>query len=527
MRGYSSCLWSIGAAIVGSACVAVEAPPAGEDDGARVALAVADWRGREAAADAAPRRPRLRLDHAGGFSPIEDSVLLLRGAADAELLDDLARAPLLAAHRARGVASRLTFFGDGVGVLPGAPLEIDADYTLAIASWARSSRGERIGEGTPVTFALHTDAGDGAGARALSSWPADGAAGVGTNLAAAYVVFDGSVDAGSDGVWLEDPSGAAVDASLDVAPCAEIAPEQAGASCARITPAARLWPSAAYALVVGAKAVDAHGAPVGPFRARFQTAGGRDTLAPALGTAECAIDEQDTPLGCALIDDVSATFRVRADEPVALALRGGDHALYATSADGNAVLRVADLPPDSALALELTLTDAAGNRTRASMPLRTLPALATLAISELRADPLGPEPQQEFVELWNYGARAIDLAGFSLGDRLDKPAESLPPQRVEPAARVLLVADGFDPHEARDVQPPPGATLVRAGKALTGSGLSNAGERLYLRDPEGRRVSAAPAGPTPRAGACSARVGGDPRDGSEGAFDYAPCSPGR
>jgi hypothetical protein len=82
-----------------------------------------------------------------------------------------------------------------------------------------------------------------------------------------------------------------------------------------------------------------------------------------------------------------------------------------------------------------------------------------------------------------------------------------------------------------DRAPPAATLLVPVGTSLTRSGLANAGEPLYLRDPHDRRISAAPrsvaAGQVARAGRCLQRVSADPRTADPAAFIVAPCSPGR
>ncbi len=101
---------------------------------------------------------------------------------------------------------------------------------------------------------------------------------------------------------------------------------------------------------------------------------------------------------------------------------------------------------------------------------------------------------------------------------------------MPPGGRALLVADGFDPSAPDDTPVPPGTVLVRMGTSLGSGGLSNAGEPLFLRDPEGHRVSAAPATPPPRAGVCRVRQVDDPRTGAPGSFGYdaeGGCTPGR
>jgi len=315
------------------------------------------------------------------------------------------------------------------------------------------------------------------------------------------------------------------------APCAELAPEHSGDTCIRIAPSAWLAPSAPHAIVLGSALTDAHGAAVGPYRASFRSAPAPDTRGPALRTASCAVDEQATRVGCALIDDQSISLRVLADEPARFALRSddGQASARAVAPAGDAVLQLSGLAPDGAYALELELRDAADNLSSEHLSLRTEAALATLSISELRADPLGPEPAQELVELLNYGNRPAQLQGFSLGDRLDVLGPAIAAEVVvQPSARVLLVADGFDPHEPSEPQPPAGALLVRVGKALAAGGLRNSGEPLYLRDRDGRRISAAP-GLAPRAGHCLLRIAADMRSGEPAAFEQseeAGCTPG-
>jgi hypothetical protein len=66
------------------------------------------------------------------------------------------------------------------------------------------------------------------------------------------------------------------------------------------------------------------------------------------------------------------------------------------------------------------------------------------------------------------------------------------------------------------------------GKALAAGGLRNSGEALYLRDAEGRRISAAPGLP-PRTGRCLVRIAADMRTDEEAAFEHseeAGCTPG-
>jgi hypothetical protein len=174
--------------------------------------------------------------------------------------------------------------------------------------------------------------------------------------------------------------------------------------------------------------------------------------------------------------------------------------------------------------------DASGSPQEERFSVRTASDLAALSISEVRANPLGSEPAQEYVELWNFGARPLPVQGFSISDAPDEPGTRIVPDAIlPPGARALLVSDAFDSTSDTDVRPAPGAILLRVGPTVTRAGLANSGEALFLRDREGRRLSAAPATPPPRPGVCSVRECEDPRSGAPGSFGYDPaasCTPG-
>ncbi len=517
--------------LVALGCVRVE-PPQRAAGGGSLRLRAADYRDLPADTSALPRRPRLYLDHPAGLDAGSDAVFLLKGSAQPDdLASALARKPLSAAYLDRALAITLQPAGAALALLPAAALEPDADYTLAVGGWVRSAQGASLAGAVPAIFALATASGADAGARVVESWPADGAVGVGTNLAAIVIGLDGAVEGAEDGAWLQGPDGLAVPAQIASDKCATLAPEHDALACVRITPDAALAPQSVYEVVVGSEARDLHGAPLGPWRATFRTAAGPDRSPPAISTRACAVDEQPLALGCALVDDTSVTLQLQADEAVLARLHAGIRSVSAVAPGGAARLRLSALPSDSDVPLRLELRDAAGNLTQRALVVHTTTPLATLSIVEVRADPLGPEPQQELVELLNYGERETDLRGFTLSTRADASPDPIAVSARVPAhTRLLLVSDGFDPADPRDATPPPGAPLVRVGRALGGSGLANAGVALYLRDPQGRRVSAAPATPRPRPGVCNVRASADMRDGAPGSFVYDAddtCTPGR
>lgn len=153
--------------------------------------------------------------------------------------------------------------------------------------------------------------------------------------------------------------------------------------------------------------------------------------------------------------------------------------------------------------------------------------LSRLSIDEVRVDPLGPEPAQEMIELLNFGGEPVDLQGcFVSDDPNERGVRIVNALRVLPAERVLVVGPDFDPRERADGMLSPGVRLARTDRHLS---LSNQGERLFLRDPEGRRLSASPRMEPAREGACVARSRGDRRSGSAAVFRADPhsgCTPG-
>jgi hypothetical protein len=111
-------------------------------------------------------------------------------------------------------------------------------------------------------------------------------------------------------------------------------------------------------------------------------------------------------------------------------------------------------------------------------------------LTEVLQNPAGPEPAQEYVELLNLGSQAVDLAGWQLDDGDDGVGVNLlPAGKLAPGRRAVVVGKGYKPGSL-DPSPVSGALLVRLDRALGDSGLSNAGEVIVLRDPQGRVVSA-------------------------------------
>jgi len=95
----------------------------------------------------------------------------------------------------------------------------------------------------------------------------------------------------------------------------------------------------------------------------------------------------------------------------------------------------------------------------------------------------GTDTDGEWVELYNAGETAQDLAGWSLSDAA--AADTLPARVLEPRSFVIVAAsDSFN-----DAYPGLAAGVIVLGGRI-GNALGNDGDRLVLRDASGTIVDA-------------------------------------
>jgi hypothetical protein len=171
---------------------------------------------------------------------------------------------------------------------------------------------------------------------------------------------------------------------------------------------------------------------------------------------------------------------------------------------------------------DLVVFDLAGRSFSASVRIAPQAPLARVVINEVMANPLGPEPAEEWVEVINAGSAAASVVGWKLRD--DGGEVNLPPLVLEPSAVVLFVRSDFVGGRDGDVPPAVGTAMVRL-PSLGKNGLSNSGEALELIDAGGNVVSAFPALASGRAGVSIARRNPfEPDDSIDGFAPHA--SPG-
>lgn len=148
---------------------------------------------------------------------------------------------------------------------------------------------------------------------------------------------------------------------------------------------------------------------------------------------------------------------------------------------GSRGLLVRGLLPASTVTLAGTVLSSEGELTTFGVTVTTAMARRHLVVNEVLANPLGPEPEAEWLELVNDSERATSLAGVWLEDSAG--TVQLPDEVLAPGELVLVVSQGFRA-SGLDVPVPENVRLLRV-PSLGARGLSNGGEALMLVGREG------------------------------------------
>ncbi|GMV18088.1 MAG: lamin tail domain-containing protein [Polyangiaceae bacterium] len=214
---------------------------------------------------------------------------------------------------------------------------------------------------------------------------------------------------------------------------------------------------------------------------------------------DCAGPELPFGPGCIAVADDRAV--VRAPEAATLWSVSGEPGAWLEPLDPGGKLVLRGLAPNSTELVSYWVRDAFAELSRGQLLLTTGPALPHVVLSEVFANPLGAEPAQEWVELYNDGTIPVELSTLSLEDGGGKV--ELPAFVLAPGSFALIVRDDYDPASSSDPAPAQGTKLLRV-PALGKNGLSNSGEALALRA-GGQLISKFPALPKPKAGVSVAR----------------------
>jgi Lamin Tail Domain len=233
----------------------------------------------------------------------------------------------------------------------------------------------------------------------------------------------------------------------------------------------------------------------------------------------CSAEELAFGPGCAAAAD--DRLEVRTPDAPLLWVVHTDHGSLARVTEARAPLVVNGLSPGTAEHLWGVVQDETAAAQPFELTLHTAPARERPILNEALADALGPEPQSEWIELFNDGTLAVDLAQYTFQDGGGRTP--LPHAVLAPKSYALLVREDYAPNGS-DEAPAPGALLVRL-PTLGKSGLSNSGERLALVDAAGRELSVLPA-LSGKAGQSLARRTPSSPDTAPNSFGFAAPTPG-
>ncbi len=262
---------------------------------------------------------------------------------------------------------------------------------------------------------------------------------------------------------------------------------------------------------------DAAGRAIARLEPRERVANAQPTVTEPL---HCAPTEQNIGPGCARVMDDRALIRGPAYPLLwTLQVDTQTHVLAQSAGQSFALFGLRSSSPN---AISFQVQDASGQEHGATTTLYTEPPRAHVVITEVFANPLGPEPQQEWVELFNDGSVAAQLDGWRLRD-VGGDAE-LPSVTLGPGLFALIVRDDYDASGKYDAAPTVGTYLLRVPQ-LGKNGLSNAGEPLELVDSGGQIASAFTGDLEPKAGRSVIRIWPAAPDDSPESFALNPNDP--
>ena len=234
--------------------------------------------------------------------------------------------------------------------------------------------------------------------------PPAGATAVPLNLAGVVVRFPAAITWGAGGLVVcgGQPVPVPVSAPTDT-PCAD----GGGGACYQVALAGSLPASVPCAVSIAAGAVDATGTPVaGGTIGVFEDADAPDVTPPVLG--DVAVSSAGPCL----------TVSFTTDEPASgtIVVQAGGAEIDTPAGAGLTSFTVGiplgSLPPSTAATVTVNATDLAGNATVSAPFAFTTPvALPPLAITEVLANPAGPEPDRNVVAQVSDGPELLPEPG--------------------------------------------------------------------------------------------------------------------
>jgi hypothetical protein len=229
---------------------------------------------------------------------------------------------------------------------------------------------------------------------------------------------------------------------------------------------------------------------------------------------------------CIAEGPTSASFRFETDEPAVVEITGEgetDSAVFSddwTTAHHLAVFGLSE----GEVILSLVVKDINDNAFSTELPIAGIGGIS-VSITEILADPAGPEPAQEFVEIVNYGDVLVDLSGWMIDDGGDLNGDLITEGTMLAAGKAaVIVGADYNPEEPGEPTLSADSLLIRLDSSIASNGLKNSEAEtveLYdaLKDLVSRYNGTAGA---PREGVSTVRLAPGLPDGDAAAFGPEP-----
>ncbi len=222
-----------------------------------------------------------------------------------------------------------------------------------------------------------------------------------------------------------------------------------------------------------------------------------DDQPPLISAPSCSSGERLDGDACVSEGKLAIALRLETDEPAALEVDAGGAASVVISEDWSEQHHVVVLAatPGEEIEISITAVDINDNPAGTTVAATTSGG-APVAVTEVLADPQGPEPGQEFVELVNLGDQELDIGGWMIDDNGDANGDAIPESvALPPGGVALVVGPNYDVQCPDDPQPDPAAQIIRLESSIGSNGLKNSeAESVELYDADGLLVSAYPGG---------------------------------
>ncbi|MDJ0763354.1 MAG: lamin tail domain-containing protein [Myxococcota bacterium] len=253
-----------------------------------------------------------------------------------------------------------------------------------------------------------------------------------------------------------------------------------------------------------------------------------DSEAPNPQEMQCDAAERRDRYFCIAEGSTSASLRFKTDEPavVSVIVAGNERpGIFSEAWSEVHHVIVGNLAIGVETSIAVEIEDVNTNTRSLDVTVAGLGG-PTVVITEILANPLGPEPSQEFVEIANLSrTEAVDISNWMIDDNGDADGDLLPPNtHLMPCQVALLVSPDYSPNEGSDPEAAPGTLIITLDTSIGSNGLKNSeAESVELYNASGVLMSQYRGNARAPADGCgTVRITAEAPDGDPDAFAPEP-----